>query len=173
MRLFDSLFNRKKEPLDFPPKPKWRPNLPIDLDTILDSAKFYTGQKLQLAVFTYGTVVIFPERTNDITAQGILTLNRIYNAHPDFKPVTMDDGNYLIEYIQPAFTIVFKNELEKHWDYIEQNHLDGLCTSEVLINGKGEPNKFDRIGKICLFGRTKMFLDAQDPKVVRTFDPWN
>ena len=173
MGLFDKLFSKKKEPLDFPPKPKWKSNLPIDIDTILDRAKFYTEQKLQLAVFKHGTIVIFPNRVDDITTQGLLTLDKIYNFHPDFKPITMDDGNYLVEYSQPAFTIVFKDELEKHWDYIEKNHLDGLCASEVLINGKGESNKFDRIGKICLFGRTKMFQDAQDPEVVRTFEPQN
>lgn len=174
MGLFDKLFNtKKKEPLDFPPKPKWRPNLPVDIDAILNAAKFYTGEKLQLAVFSYGTVVIFPKRVEDINAAGLSTLDKIYNFHPDFKPMTMDDGNYLVQYSQPAFTIVFKDELEKHWDYIEQNHLDGLCPSETLINGKGEANKFDRIGKICLFGRTKMFQDAQDPKIVKTFDPEN
>lgn len=173
MGLFDKLFNKKKEPLDFPPKPKWRPDLPIDIELILDRAKFYTGQKLQLAVFSHGTVVIFPDRVANITEEGLATLDRIYNFHPDFNPMTMDDGNYLLEYSQPAFTIVFKDELEKHWDYIEQNHLDGLCTSEILMNGQGEANKFDRIGKISLFGRTKMFQDAQDPKVVRTFDPQN
>jgi hypothetical protein len=171
MGLFDKLFGKKKETLDFPPKPKWRPNLPIDIDAILDRAKFYTREKLQLAVFSHGTVVIFPDKVVDITNAGLGALDKIYNFHPDFKPMTMDDGNYLIEYSQPAFTIVFKEELEKYWDYIEQNHLDGLCTSEVLINEKGESNKFDTIGKICLFGRTKMFQDAQDPKVVRTYDP--
>lgn len=173
MGLFDKLFNKKKETLDFPPKPNWKPDLPIDIDLIFDRAKFYTGQKLQLAVFSHGTVVISPNRVANIKEQGFATLDKIYNFHPDFHPITMDDGNYLIEYSQPAFTIVFKDELEKHWDYIEQNHLDGLCTSEVLMNGKGEANKFDRIGKISLFGRAKMFQDAQDPKVVMTFDPQN
>ncbi len=167
MGLFDKLFKKKEEPVDFPPKP----NLPIDIDTILERAKYYTGQKLQLAIFSHGTVVLIPERVTDIAAQGLTTLDKIYNFHPDFKPMTMDDGNYLVEYSQPAFTIVFKDELEKHWDYIDKNHLDGLCTYETLLNGNGEPNKFDRIGKICLFGRAKMFQDAQDPKVVMTFDP--
>jgi hypothetical protein len=171
MGLIDKLFNKRKEPVDFPPKPKWKPNLPIDTDIILGRAKFYTGHKLQLAVFSHGTVVIFPDRVDDIISQALSTLSMIYNSHPDFKPMTMDDGNYLVEYSHSAFTIVFKDEVEKHWDYIEKNHLEGLCTDEVLINGKGESNKFDKIGKICLFGRTKMFQDAQEPKVVRTFDP--
>ena len=83
----------------------------------------------------------------------------------------MSEGNYLIEYRKPAFNIVFKEEIADNWDYIDKNHLQGVCTEEVLINGKGQHNVFDTVGKICLFGRAKMFMDAQDPVVVKTFDP--
>jgi len=173
MGIFDKLFNKKKEPIDFPPKPKWKPNLQIDLNQILEKAKYYTGEKLQIAIFEFGTIIIFPERVSDINLSALKTLDLIYNSHPDFNPRTMDDGNYLIEYSQPAFTIVFKEEIEKYWDYIEENHLDGVCTDEVLITPNGEHNVFDEIGKICLFGRSKMFMDAQNPKVVLTFDNMN
>jgi hypothetical protein len=164
-------FFKKKYPLDFPPRPKWKPNLPINLDIILQKAKYYTNEKLQLGIFNHGTVVFFSERVDNIAAQSLATLDKIYNFHPDFDPIKMDDGNYLVEYSQPAFTIVFNEELTLNWDYIEQNHLEGLCASEVLINVNGESNKFDRTGKIALFGRAKMFQDAQDPRVARTFDP--
>lgn len=168
MGIFDKLLGKKK--LDFPPKPKWKPNLPINHTEIVEKAKFYTGEKLQFAVFEFGTVVIFPTRVDNIEQDAKSTLNRIFNSHPDMKPVTMDDGNYLIEYSQPAFTIVFKDEIENHWDYIEKNHQDGVCRDEVLINGQGQHNVFEKLGKICLFGRAKMFLDAQNPKVVEMFD---
>jgi hypothetical protein len=171
MKLFDRLLKKEKEEKDFPPKPKWRPNLPIDLELILDRAKCYTGHKLQLAIFKFGTVVIFPNRVDNFTEQALITLDKIYKSHPDFKPVTMDDENFLIEYSQPAFTIVFKDELEKYWDYIDKNHQDGICHDEVLINGQGQHNVFDKIGKICLFGRSKMFMDAQDPQVILSFEP--
>ncbi len=87
--------------------------------------------------------------------------------------ITMDDGNYLVEYSEPAFTIVFKDEIEKHWDYIDKNHQDGICRAEDLINGQGQPNVFDDLGKICLYGRAKMFMDAQATKVLWMFDPLN
>jgi hypothetical protein len=124
-----------------------------------------------LAIFRNGTIVLFANKVENIEESALSTLDRIYNAHPDFKPITMDDGNYLIEYSQPAFTIVFKDGIENHWDYIEKNHLDGICRAEVLINAQGQRNNFDKIGKICLFGRAKMFMDAQAPEIVRTFDP--
>lgn len=170
MSLFDKLFRRKKD-VDFPPRPKWRPNLPVDIEAIYDKARFYTGDKLQLAILQNGTVVFFADRVIDIAQSALNTIDRIYNAHPDFKPISMDDGNYLVEYSQPAFTIVFKSEIDTHWSYIEENHQDGVCPAEVLIDSAGQHNVFDRVGKICLFGRAQMFMDAQSPKVVRMFDP--
>lgn len=172
MGLFSNLFKgNPREKKRFPPIPQWRPNTPIDLDRILETAKYYTNGKLQLGMFKYGTIAFFASPIQDIANEAKICLDKIYNSHPDFKPLTMDDGNYLIEYSQPAFTILFKDELETYWDYIEKNHQLGICTDEVLINGKGERNVFDKIGKICLFGRAKMFMDAQAPEVVKMFDP--
>ena len=170
MGLFDKLFKNKKKS-DFPPVPKWKPNLPNDIEAIFEKAKYYTGSKLQFAIFQYGTVVFFVDKVDNIEEGAKASLNKIYNFHPDFKPLIMDDGNYLIEFSQPAFTIVFKGEIEKHWNYIDLNHKDGVCTSEVLLNQEGQANVFDNVGKICLFGRAKMFMDAQDPKVIKSFNP--
>jgi hypothetical protein len=161
----------KQSYTDFPPKPKWKPNTPTDIEQIYEKAKYYTGDKLQFAIFQHGTVAFFSSRVDDIEDSAKASLDRIYNAHPDFKPITMDDGNYLIEYSHPAFTIVFKDDIEKNWAYIDKNHLDGICRAEVLINAQGQHNVFDSVGKICLYGRAKMFMDAQSPKVLKTFDP--
>jgi hypothetical protein len=170
MGFIDKFFKKNKDQ-DFPPKPNWKPDLPVDTNLIYEKAKYYTGDKLQFAIFQNGTVVIFPGKVNDIDASALEILDKIYNSHPDFKHIAMDDGNYLIQYSQPAFTIVFKEEIEKHWPYIDQNHLDGICKAEVLINAKGQHNVFDNIGKICLFGRAKMFMDAQSRKIVKKFEP--
>lgn len=161
----------KIEDNDFPPKPKWKPNLPIDIELIYYTTKYYTDSKIQFAIFQNGTIVYFPEKVDNIEDSAKIILDKIYNFHPDVNPKTMDDGNYIVEYSQTAFTIVFKDEIEKNWNYIDQNHQDGVCRAEVLIDGQGRKNVFDKIGKICLFGRAKMFLDAQTPKVVKIFEP--
>jgi hypothetical protein len=171
MGVFDKLFKNKKEDV-FPPIPKWKPNLPIDVELIYEKAKYYTGEKLQFAIFKNGTVAFFSTKVDKIEESAITSLDKIYNAHPDINPMTMDDGNYLIQYSQPAFTIVFKDEIEKYWDYIDKHHQDGICRAEVLINSQGQKNVFDKVGKICLFGRTKMFMDEQAPKVVKVFNPF-
>jgi len=163
--------SNKEKDTDSPPKPKWKPNLPVDIELIYEKAKYYTGDKLQFAIFQNGTITFFSNKVDNIEDSAKASLDKIYNSHPDFKPMTMEDGNYLIEYSQPAFTIVFKDEIDNHWDYIDKNHQDGICRAEVLINAQGQHNVFDSVGKICLFGRAKMFMDAQAPKVVKTFDP--
>ena len=155
----------------FPPRPAWKPGLPTDIALIYQKAKYYTNGKWQFVIFQHGTVTFFSNRSDDIAVSSKICLDKIYHAHPDFTEMLMDDGNYLIEYSQPAFTIVFKEEIEKNWAYIEKNHQDGLCNKEVLINEAGQHNVFDKVGKICLFGRAKMFMDAQSPKIVKTFDP--
>ena len=119
--------NSKQGDTDFPPKPKWKPNLPVDIELIYEKARYYTGDKLQFAVFQNGTVTFFSNKVDNIEDSAKASLDKIYNFHADFKPMEMDDGNYLIEYSQPAFTIVFKSETEKYWEYIDKNHQDGIC----------------------------------------------
>ena len=77
----------------------------------------------------------------------------------------------MVGYSQPAYSVVFKEELEANRDYIDRNHLDGVVRAEVLLNARGEPNNFDDRGKIGLFGRARMFLDAQTPVVVQIWTP--
>jgi hypothetical protein len=162
-----------KNDSNFPPTPTWKPNLPVDIDSIYEKAKYYTGSKMQFAVFENGTVAYFGFTVGNVKDSALSALNNIFHAHPDFKPTKMDDGNYLIEYSQPAFTIVFKDEIEKNWSYINQHHQKGVCKDEVLMDRQGQHNVFDSVGKICLFARAKMFMDAQAPKVVKIFDPVN
>lgn len=171
MGIFDKLFKKKEDKPVFPPRPEWKPDLPVDIDLIYEKSLFYTGRKIQLAVFKNGTVVIFPQPVEEIESSARQIIHDIFNYHVDFNPLEMDDGNYLIRYRLPAFTIVFKDEYEKNWNYIEQNHQKGICPEELLINSKGEGNVFNEVGKICLFGRTKLFMDALDPVIVKTFAP--
>jgi hypothetical protein len=58
---------------------------------------------LQFAVFEFGIVIFFASKVENIEESAKSVLDRIYNSHPDIKPTTMDDGNYLVEYSQPAF----------------------------------------------------------------------
>ncbi len=156
---------------DFPPKPKWKPTVPVDIPRTVQTFACYTERKRTFAVFTHGTCVLLPEGSTDGEKDAKEILDKVYHYHPDFNPQAMDDGHFMISYSQPAYSVVFKEELETHRDYIDRNHLDGVVRAEVLLNAKGEPNKFDDRGKVELFGRARMFLDAQTPVVVQIWRP--
>jgi hypothetical protein len=160
-----------KPPEDFPPKPKWKPTISVDLERTIQTFVYYTDKKKGFAIFRNGTCVLIPDTDANPENAAKEILNKVYMYHPDFNPQAMDDGNFLVKYSQPAYSIVFKDEYEKNRGYIDQNHLDGLTRDEVLLNAKGEANKFDDSGKIGLFARSRMFLDAQDPVVVKIWKP--
>jgi len=147
--------------------PKWRPTVPVDLERTMKTFAYYTDGKHAFAVLTNGTCVGLPPGITDPEAVAKETMFAILHAHPDMKPRSMDDGNWVIWYSRPAGTVVFTDVVEANWDYIEKHHLEGLASGEVLMNAAGEANKFDRAGKLALFGRAYMFMDALSPKVVR------
>lgn len=82
------------------------------------------------------------------------------------NPAPMDDGNILVSYNHLAVNVVLSAVAKNHWDEIEKRHLDGLTPDEVLITPLGQ-NKFDDFGKQALLGRAYMFMDAQNPEIIR------
>ena len=167
-----SLFGQNKKPDDFPPKPKWKPIISVDLSVIADRANYYTDRKKTVVIFHFGTCVVLPAESSKPEEEAKSVLDRVYNYHPDFNPQIMDDGNFIVTYSQPnCFSIVTKQEFEKNRDYIRQNHLDGVVSDEVLLNAEKKPNVFNDRGMIGLFGRARMFMDAQHPEVIQVLRP--
>ena len=157
--------------LDFPPKPRWRPSIPVDIRRTVETFAYYCDGKRTFAVFKHGTCVVLPDASDDAEGDAKRVLDKVFRYHPDFNPQLMDDGHFLVSYSQPAFSVVFKDEFETHREYIDQHHQDGVVPAEVLLNAQGEMNKFDDRGKLGLFGRARMFLDAQNPEIVEIWRP--
>ncbi len=82
------------------------------------------------------------------------------------NPMNMKDGNIFIQYNHDIASLVLADVVEQNWSEIDEQHQRALATAEVLITPLG-PNKFDDFGKQALFGRCYMFMDAQEPNVVR------
>ena len=164
------LFKRKppSPPPGFPPVPKWRPAIPQPLDQVIERVSYYTDRKRDFAVFANGTCVILTNGLSEegATAEALAVLSKIFRFHPDMNPRPMDDGNILVQYNHPAINVVIDSFARSNWSEIDRNHQDALAADEVLITPLG-PNKFDDFGKKALFGRCFMFMDAQQPRVVR------
>jgi hypothetical protein len=157
-----------ENPPRHPPVPDWRPTIHQPLDRIVERLVYYTDGKRDFAVFEHGTCVILPDGLSEQDAKVAATdvLSEIFHYHPDMNPMSMDDGNILVQYNHPAVNIVLSDVVERHWAEIDRNHQQALATSEVLITPLG-PNVFDEFGKKALFGRCFMFMDAQRPLVMR------
>lgn len=150
----------------FPPVPTWQPEFRVDNDIVLERMRFYTDEARDLAIFTNGTAVLLPDGLSDEDAIAYANevLSRIYNAHPDMNPMPMNDGNLVIAYNHPAYNVVIASFIEPRMDEVRVRHLDGLATDELLMTPLGA-NVFDDLGMMALYGRSFMFMDAQDPRV--------
>ena len=164
------MFNpfKKKPPVRFPPVPDWRPSIRQPLDRLIERFNYYNDGRRDFAVFAHGTCAVVPDGLSESEAikAACEILSEIFNYHPDMRPNSMDDGNILVTYNQPAGNVVLSEVLEANLPEIRNNHQRALATSEVLITPLG-PNRFDDLGIAALFGRCFMFMDAQDPRVVR------
>jgi hypothetical protein len=159
---------KKKRPPAFPPVPAWRPDFAQSLASVIERARLYSGGTRDFAVFRHGTLAILPPGLSHAQAveHAKSALHQVFHAHPDMNPLAMKDGNLLIQYSRDVANIVLADVVKAHWDEIEGKHQAALATHEVLITPRG-PNAFDDHGKKALFGRCYMFMDAQDPEVVR------
>jgi hypothetical protein len=155
-------------PARFPPVPDWQPNAQPPLETIVERMRFYTNGSRDFAVFRNGTVAVLPPGLADAAAEqhALRALHGVFHAHPDFNPMSMKDGNILLQYNHDVASLVLADVVAQNWDEIDQQHQRALATHEVLITPLGQ-NKFDDFGKKALFGRCYMFMDAQNPVVIR------
>jgi hypothetical protein len=155
-------------PARLPPVPDWRPDIAQPIDRICDRVRYYANGTKDFVVFSHGTFVILdPGLSDEQAAQTAKeALHKVFHAHPDMNPDNMDDGNILVRYSNMTCNVVLSDIVEAHWAEIDRRHQQALATHEVLVTQLG-PNRFDDFGKKALFGRCYMFMDAQDPKVVR------
>lgn len=167
------LFKKKKEvapepSIQFPPVPEWKPNIALPLDRIAERIRAYTNGTRDFAVFANGTIAILPEGLAEDYARthAMKALHDVFYAHPDMNPLSMKDGNILVQYNYDVASLVLADVVEQHWAEIDENHQRAVATYEVLITPLGQ-NVFDDFGKKALFGRCFMFMDAQAPNVIK------
>jgi hypothetical protein len=171
MGLFSELFGGEKpedKPKDFPPVPAWQPDIEMPLNKIIERFQHYTDNKGDFVVLKHGTCVLVPDglTAEQAKKEALETVSKIFNHHPDMNPKSMDDGNILIFYNHPAYTVVLDEVTKQHMDAIRTNHLKALARAEVLMTPAG-PNKFDDFGMKALFGRCYFFMDAKKPEVTQ------
>lgn len=171
--MFGWLRKKAQPPSDsgsrFPPVPVWEPSIVQSLEAIEDRVRYYTGGKQDFALFSNGTIVLLPMGLSETQAEALAlaALNEVFHAHPDMRPVAMDDGNILIGYKNDVTAnVVLADVVAANWTEIEAQHQRALAEHEVLMTPIGQ-NKFDDFGIKALFGRCFMFMDAQRPRIAK------
>ena len=156
---------------NLPPLPKWKPDIPIDIDRIAKTFDYYCDNNAFFAVFENGTCVPVDMNSSHPEQDAMAILDDLFHMHPDFNSLSMDDGNWMITYSDRAYSICFTDEIEEHWDLIDSRHQDCIAEYEVLLNADQKPNVFDKRGKIGLFGRARWFMDCLNPNVIKVIRP--
>jgi hypothetical protein len=167
--LFDWLTKKTAKPpvKRFPPVPEWQPQIVQPRKALIERLRFYTDDASDFVVFRHGSMAIVPGGLDDAQAatQALEALRQVYYAHPDMNPLSMQDGNILIQYSHDVLNIVLTEVVAANWAEIDARHMEALARDEVLMTPAG-PNQFDDFGKKALFGRCYMFMDAQAPEVL-------
>ena len=169
--LINRILGKPRTPLptkQFPPVPAWAPTIIQPLDKIAEAVQDTTKNSVDFALFKFGTFVFLADNLTEQQAddQARTILQYAFRAHPDIDPLVVAGNNVLIRYDQPVGNMVLHETIQKHWEEIDRRHFDALTDNECLMTPLG-PNKFDDFGKVALFGRCFMFMDGQDPQVVR------
>jgi hypothetical protein len=154
-------------------KPKWEPVIPISIHKTAQIFARHTDQKRTFAVFAHGTCVVLPNGCHRKEVEAKAILDQVVHYPSDFKTEVMRDGNFLVEYSQPAYSIVLNAEVKLHREYIEFYYRDGLLRSEIPLNPNSEKtqSQISDLEKIGLLARARMFMDAQNPVLVTLWEP--
>ena len=112
--------------------PKWKSDFASSNESQLERMIFYANQEKDLAQFLNGTIVILEDGLNNEKAQQYANevLSKIFNYHPDMNPVTMKDGNILVQYNHPAYNVVLTKFTKLHIDTIKSKHLEALALTK-------------------------------------------
>ncbi len=132
-----------KAPPNLSSKAKWNAAAPVDIARNLAVFRYCLNGAKMLIVFAHGTCVAVPPQSAEPEKEAMQALRRVVQSHPDFQTLRADDGNYIVSYSGAAFSVVFRDELDANREYNEQHDLF----------------------EIGVLGRSRMFLDGQNPIV--------
>jgi hypothetical protein len=168
MKLVDHEKTSRRRSTWVPPVPVWKPSIVQPLDRVVERLRYYTDGLQDFAIFAHGTYVLLPDGCSDAKAVSHAkdALHQVFHAHPDMQPGEMDDGNVAVRYSHHAGNVVLTDIFLENFAEIDEHHQQALAADEVLTTPLGT-NVFDEFGKKALFGRCFMFMDAQDPQVVK------
>lgn len=139
----------------------------VDIDRIEKTAGYYSDGKFFLEIYGSGTCVFPPVSMENKAESGGKLLAALIDHPVDVTVKEMDDHNFVIQFSNAVFAIVFADEFNERRDEISQQ-AEKAGDDEVVMGGPGAPKEHMLIG---LYARTRLLEDIQAPVLVKTMVP--
>jgi hypothetical protein len=163
------------------PKIKRITEYSIDIEKTAKTLDYYLNGKSSFIILKYGTLIGIYDHQNPIDAQRIVAerFQSLFQKDVGFNPFPMDDSNWLVEYLHPnqpnhkynVVSIIFHEEVLRYKQEIDHSYLNYIAGDELFLDKDGQPKPFDERGKVGLFARARLFMDARDPKIIKIWNP--
>ncbi|RCS43994.1 hypothetical protein DTL42_18600 [Bremerella cremea] len=112
------------------PKPSWEPNTVEDVNEILERMKAYTNESRAFVVYSCGTTV-FSDSASQLDEEAFHeTLKAVVMQPPDFKVMSMENGNLMVRFAGPVCGLVLGSFYQDH-----QEDIVASVTSGGLLDG--------------------------------------
>ncbi len=139
----------------------------VDIDRIEKTASYYSDGKFFLEIYGNGSCVFPPVSMENKAESGGKLLAALIDHPVDFTVKEMDDHNFVIQFSNAVFAIVFADEFIERRDEISQQ-AENTVGDEVVIGRPSAPKEHMLIG---LYARTRLLEDIQAPVLMRAMKP--
>jgi hypothetical protein len=142
-------------------------SIPVDVDRIQRTIVYYANGKFHMEIYENGTCVL-PKVLPDGKIESGRRLLIEISEHPiDFFVREMDDHNFVVQFSNFIFSVVFSDEYYKNRNEIIQQ-ARAMITDEVLVTKPDSPPDHLYIG---LYARTRLLEDIHAPTLARSVKP--
>ena len=149
------------------PRPSWRPDVDINIDVVASKVTFFTNNQKPFVVYKNGTCV-FPSIIDEkVDSHCYEFLKAVVSQSPDFEVSEMEDGNYLVSFTGPVYSLVLNDEFDKQKEHIVKSlNQGGLLPGEKILSGDGKQKPVEHY-YIGLFARARLYADVADNKIAK------
>ena len=153
------------------PFPSCKPENFESLQEVAEWLVVYTNDTRPFVLFSYGTAVVarsIEECTDDRCG---LTLKASAARSPDFQVMTMEDGNFLVQFAGPVVGVVLRSVFVAHErEIVHGADEGGRLSGEMFLQPEDSslPREHYYAG---LYARAKLYRDVSDMTILHRHVP--
>jgi len=140
---------------------------PVDFDRIKKIVDHYSDRQFFVEIYSNGTCVFPHVSMGNSVESGIGLLTALCRQPIDFIVKEMDDNNFVVQFTDSVFSVVFRDEFIERRDEISLQAASSTG-GEVVLGKPDAPQEHMLIG---LYARTRLLADIQTPAIGRIIEP--